>query len=87
MIDVDDPEYDGPGARLGATDYEAFLAGGDPEHDWRLPDDEWDAITLFSLVSLQAFVAQILADLRDAGSAPKPVPVPVRVDRRDPPQA
>ena len=46
VIDVDDPEYDGPGARLGATDYEAFLAGGDPEHDWRLPDDEWDAITL-----------------------------------------
>ncbi|WP_331298142.1 hypothetical protein [Methylobacterium oryzae] len=45
------------------------------------------SITLFSLVSLQAFVAQILADLRDAGSAPKPVPVPVRVDRRDPPQA
>ncbi|WP_287082708.1 AMP-binding protein, partial [Methylobacterium sp.] len=26
VIDVDDPEYDGPGARLGATDYEAFLA-------------------------------------------------------------
>jgi hypothetical protein len=45
------------------------------------------SITLFSLVSLQAFVAQILADLRDAGSAPKAVPVPVRADRRDPPQA
>jgi len=46
VIDVDDPEYDGPGARLGDTDYEAFLAGGDPEHDWQLPDDEWDAIAL-----------------------------------------
>ena len=46
VIDVDDPVYDGPGDRLGATDYEAFLAGGDPEHDWSLPEDEWDAITL-----------------------------------------
>jgi len=45
------------------------------------------SIALFSLMSLQAFVAQILADLRGAGSAPKAVPVPVRVDRRDPPQA
>jgi hypothetical protein len=45
------------------------------------------AISLFSVVSLQAFVAQILADLRDAGSAPRAVPVPVRVDRRIPPQA
>ncbi|MGX9979865.1 hypothetical protein ACN9MF_07795 [Methylobacterium fujisawaense] len=45
------------------------------------------AISLFSLVSLQAFVAQILADLRDAGSAARAVPVPVRVDRRIPPQA
>lgn len=45
------------------------------------------AISLFSVVSFQAFVAQILADLRDAGSAPRAVPVPVRVDRRIPPQA
>ncbi|MGH1573874.1 hypothetical protein ACRAWG_28580 [Methylobacterium sp. P31] len=45
------------------------------------------SITLFSLVSLQAFVAQILADLRDAGPAPKPVPVPVHAERRRPPQA
>ena len=46
VIDVDDPEYTGPGERLGETEYEAFLAGGDPEHPWGGPADEWDAISL-----------------------------------------
>ncbi len=30
----------------GATDYESFLASGDSEFNWKLPDDEWDAIAL-----------------------------------------
>ncbi len=46
VIDVDDPEYDGPGETLGELGYEAFLAAGDPEADWALPADEWDAISL-----------------------------------------
>ncbi len=46
VIDVDDPVYDGPGERLGSIDYEDFLASGDPEFAWAMPDDEWDAITL-----------------------------------------
>ena len=46
VIDYDDPEYDGPGERLGETEYEAFLAGGDPEHEGVSPEDEWDAISL-----------------------------------------
>ena len=46
VIDYDDPEYAGPGERLGAIDYEAFLAGGDPDYAWSMPDDEWDAISL-----------------------------------------
>jgi fatty-acyl-CoA synthase len=46
VIDVDDPEYDGPGSRLGATDYEAFVATGDPDFAWRPPADEWQAISL-----------------------------------------
>jgi fatty-acyl-CoA synthase len=46
VIDVDDPEYDGSGKRLGATDYEAFLGGGDPAFAWQPPADEWQAITL-----------------------------------------
>jgi fatty-acyl-CoA synthase len=45
VIDVDDPEYSG-GKRIGETSYEEFLAGGDPDFDWRLPADEWDAISL-----------------------------------------
>jgi len=46
VIDYDDPEYSGPGERLGSTDYESFIAGGDPEYAWQMPRDEWDAISL-----------------------------------------
>ncbi|MCL4681701.1 MAG: acyl-CoA synthetase [Rhodocyclaceae bacterium] len=46
LIDVDDPEYSGPGERLGSVEYEAFLAGGDPQFPWQGPADEWDAISL-----------------------------------------
>jgi len=46
IIDVDDPEYPGPGKRLGDTDYESFLATGDSEYAWIWPEDEWDAISL-----------------------------------------
>jgi fatty-acyl-CoA synthase len=46
VIDYDDPEYSGPGERIGALDYETFIASGDPDFAWKMPDDEWDAITL-----------------------------------------
>ena len=46
VVDYDDPEYDGEGERLGATDYEDLLASGDPDFDWAPPGDEWDAISL-----------------------------------------
>jgi 3-(methylthio)propionyl---CoA ligase len=46
VVDVDDPEYSGPGERLGEIEYEAFLAGGDPAYAWRHPADEWEAISL-----------------------------------------
>jgi len=46
VIDYDDPQYSGPGERLGSIEYEEFVAGGDPDYAWRMPDDEWDAITL-----------------------------------------
>jgi fatty-acyl-CoA synthase len=35
----------GPGAEIG-EDYESFLAAGDPDHRWLLPQDEWQAIAL-----------------------------------------
>ena len=44
VIDYDDPEYPGPGERLGTIDYEEFLSDGDPDFAWKMPDDEWDAI-------------------------------------------
>jgi len=45
VIDIDDPLHDG-GRLLGEKDYEAFLDEGDPEHAWRGPADEWQAICL-----------------------------------------
>ena len=46
VIDCDDPEYTGPGERIGAIEFEDFIATGDPEFAWKTPDDEWDAIAL-----------------------------------------
>ncbi|MBF0392017.1 MAG: acyl-CoA synthetase [Alphaproteobacteria bacterium] len=45
VIDIDDSEARG-GRLLGAIEYEALLAEGDPDFDWRGPDDEWTAIAL-----------------------------------------
>ena len=45
VIDIADPE--GPAAApIGARDYEAFLASGDPAQPIRTPEDEWEAIAL-----------------------------------------
>src|SRR5690242_6828430 len=46
VIDYDDPEYTGAGERIGSIEYEDFLKEGDPAFSWKMPDDEWDAITL-----------------------------------------
>jgi fatty-acyl-CoA synthase len=46
VIDYDDPEYAGPGERLGEMEYEDFLQQGDPDFPWAMPADEWDAIAL-----------------------------------------
>ena len=46
VIDYDDPEYSGAGERLGEIEYEDFVAQGDPDFVWSMPDDEWDAIAL-----------------------------------------
>ena len=46
VIDYDDPEFPVYGARLGNVEYEQFISGGDPGFEWRMPDDEWDAISL-----------------------------------------
>ena len=46
VIDYDDPEFDGAGARVGETEYEALVAGGDEKFQRTAPIDEWDAISL-----------------------------------------
>ncbi len=46
VIDVDDPEYTGPGQRIGSLEYEALLAEGDPSYVAPPLTDEWDAICL-----------------------------------------
>ncbi|MGE0726222.1 MAG: acyl-CoA synthetase [Alphaproteobacteria bacterium] len=45
VVDIDDPLGAG-GKALGECDYEAFIAGGDPDFAWTPPADEWDAIAL-----------------------------------------
>ncbi len=45
VIDALDPEYPGTD-RLGEIEYEDFLAGGNPDYAWKLPSDEWEAISL-----------------------------------------
>jgi fatty-acyl-CoA synthase len=46
VIDYRDFECGIEGERMGDLDYEDFIAGGDPEFAWAMPDDEWDAISL-----------------------------------------
>jgi fatty-acyl-CoA synthase len=46
VIDYDDPEFSGPGERIGTIEHEDFLREGDPDFCWLMPNDEWDAISL-----------------------------------------
>jgi fatty-acyl-CoA synthase len=46
VIDYDDPECTNPGERLSDIEYDDFIAKGDPDFAWTMPDDEWDAISL-----------------------------------------
>src|SRR5258706_73068 len=46
VIDVNDVLYDGPGAALGEIEYAEFIARGDPQFEWSMPPDEWNAIAL-----------------------------------------
>ena len=46
VIDYDDPDYQGEGERIGSIEYEDFVAQGNADYAWSLPQDEWDAIAL-----------------------------------------
>ncbi|HGL4261572.1 acyl-CoA synthetase [Burkholderia dolosa] len=46
IVSVADAMPADPARFARATDYEAFVAGGDPDYAWTPPADEWDAIAL-----------------------------------------
>jgi len=46
VIQAEDAVYGPAAGKVGSQTYEDFIAAGDPGFDWRLPDDEWDAIAL-----------------------------------------
>ena len=46
VIDYVDPEFNIEGERLSSIEYEDFLSGGDNNFQWKMPDDEWDAISV-----------------------------------------
>ena len=43
LVEIDDGVS---GSLLGRTDYEPFLAKGDPPAEWAMPQDEWEPIAL-----------------------------------------
>ena len=45
VVDVDNPQAKS-GTLLGELTYEQFLGEGDPNFSWKLPTDEWQAISL-----------------------------------------
>jgi fatty-acyl-CoA synthase len=46
IVNYQDLECGVEGTRLGEIDYEEFLASGNPDFDWKMPSDEWNAISL-----------------------------------------
>ena len=46
LIIYDDAEFDGPRSGYDETEYETFIASGDADFAWKMPDNEWDAITI-----------------------------------------
>ena len=44
IVDIPDPAA--AGGPVGALDYDALLGEGDPQAEWEMPVDEWDAISL-----------------------------------------
>jgi fatty-acyl-CoA synthase len=46
VIQAEDVLYTGDSQRIGSINYDDFLATGDTNYSWTLPDDEWDAIAL-----------------------------------------
>lgn len=46
VIQVDDALYGPAATKVGSISYEDFVAQGDADFAWEMPEDEWDAIAL-----------------------------------------
>jgi fatty-acyl-CoA synthase len=46
VIQYDDAEFAGAAGVSDAREYEDFVAAGDPDFAWLMPEDEWDAISI-----------------------------------------
>ena len=46
LIVYDDAEYEGPRSAYDETEYETFIADGDADFLWKMPTNEWDAISI-----------------------------------------
>ena len=47
VIVYNDPQFSDEGAVSSSeVDYESFLSRGDPDYEWLMPEDEWDAISI-----------------------------------------
>ena len=46
LIVYDDAEYGGPKLAYDEIEYEAFIADGDANFSWKMPANEWDAISI-----------------------------------------
>ena len=46
LVEYDDPEFPQVGERLSPVEYEDFIKRGFAGYKWRMPADEWDAISL-----------------------------------------
>ncbi len=46
IVDCDDLEFPQRGEPLSELGYEDLIASGDPDYAWRMPEDEWEAISL-----------------------------------------
>ncbi|MDC9719132.1 MAG: acyl-CoA synthetase [Gammaproteobacteria bacterium] len=45
VVDIDDPTFNG-GRLIGTFSYEQLIQEGDENHPWKMPADEWQAISL-----------------------------------------
>jgi len=60
IIDINDKHADQSKLeKIGDLEYEDFLNTGDENYDWKMPEDEWQAISLSYTSELQAILREL----------------------------